>query len=174
MAGRQVIGRKKFRVVTLRAATPLIRWLYSLTLLSILFSVSLLGVSGAVGMVYGIGMSPGRTIILLLIVVASLYRIVRVARFPPALDVNITGLGVRMLRGGGVFLMCVGITAALLMIFRKPFTLLIFPNPGDNGIGFFVVGVFLYAFSAAGWLGVIAFEFARFLGNRHDKTTDNR
>jgi hypothetical protein len=78
-----------------------------------------------------------------------------------------------MLRSAGVFLMCVGLTAALLMIFRRPFTLLISPNPGDNGIGFFVVGVFLYAFSAAGWLGVIAFELARLLGNRHGKTTDS-
>lgn len=160
--------------MTRRAATPLIRWLYCLTLISVLFSASLLGVSGAVAMVYGIGMLGGRTIILLLIVVASLYRIVRVARFPSTLDVNITGFWVRMLRRAGVFLMCVGLTAVLLMIFRKPFTLLIFPNPGDNGIGFFVVGVFLYAFSGAGWLGAIAFELARLLGNRHDKTTDNR
>ena len=160
--------------MTLRAANPLIRLLYSLTLISVIFSASLFGVSGAVAMVYGIGMSSGRTIILLLIVVASLYRIVRVVRFPPSLDVNITGIGVRMLRGTGVFLMCVGLTAVLLMIFRRPFTLLIMPNPGDNGIGFFVVGIFLYAFSAAGWLGVIAFELARLLGNRHGKTTDSR
>jgi hypothetical protein len=164
-----VSTRREFGAVTLRAATPLIRWLYCLTLLSVLVSASLLGVSGAVAMAYGIGILSGRTIILLLIVVGSLYRIVQVARFPAALDVNITGFGIRMLRSIGVFLMCLGLTAVLLMIFRRPFTLLILPNPGDNGIGFFVVGVFLYAFSAAGWLGVIAFEFARFLGNRHDK-----
>jgi len=125
-------------------------------------------------MAYGIGVLSGRTVVLLLIVVASLYRIVRVARFSSTLDVNITGIWVRMLRAGGVFLMCVGLTATLLIIFRKPFTLLIFPNPGNNGVGFFVVGVFLYAFVGAGWLGVIAFEFARLLGNRHDKTTDSR
>jgi hypothetical protein len=66
------------------------------------------------------------------------------------------------------------LTAALLMLFIKPLTLMIFRQPGDNGVGFFVVGVFLYAFTGASWLGLGAFEAGRLLGKHHGKPTDNR
>jgi hypothetical protein len=81
---------------------------------------------------------------------------------------------VRILRVARLLLMFAGLTAALLMLFIKPLTLMIFRQPGDNGVGFFVVGVFLYAFTGASWLGLGAFEAGRLLGKHHGKPTDNR
>lgn len=152
--------------MTLQAATPFIRWLYSLALLSVLVQTCSLGISSAVGMAYGVGCLSGIPIFSILISAALVYRIVQVMRLQNSLDMLISGRAVWILRAGGVLLMCVGLGATLLLLFIRPLTLIIFPNPGDNGIAFFVVGVVLYPFAGAGWFGIGAFELARYMGNR--------
>jgi hypothetical protein len=127
---------------------------------------SILGVSSAVGMVFGGGLLLGRSIVSLAISIGMIYRLIQVARFTHALDVIVASRAVNILRSVGILLMCVGLLSALLILFVRPITLLIFHQAGDNGIGYFVVGVILYALTGAGWLGVIAFEIGRFLGNR--------
>ena len=72
----------------------------------------------------------------------------------------------KLLRGMGILLMIVGSSAALLIVFIRPLTLAIFGRPGDGGVAYFVVGVFLYVISLAGWLGIILFEASRFTGSK--------
>jgi hypothetical protein len=152
--------------VTLPPASLLIRWLYSLILISILLPAGLSGIASATLVINGLGILAVRAVVLLLVAAGLIYRLVQVARFPAALAVNISGPVVRTLRAIGVLLMCVGLTAALLTLAVKPLTLLLMRNPGDNGIGYFVVRVFLYGLIIVGWLGPPVFEFARWLGNR--------
>jgi hypothetical protein len=63
----------------------------------------------------------------------------------------------------------------ILMLFVKPLALMIMRQPGDNGIGYFVVRIFLHGLVIVGWLGPPIFELARWLGNRaKNPVTDER
>jgi hypothetical protein len=149
-----------------RKAGKLLKWLYCLTLVAMIFPSGLLGASGMVGMATGGGLMSYGMFIGLLFVIGLLYRIFLVVRFQNTLDAFVSGKFVKALRGVGIFLMVVGLSASLLIFFIKPLTLAIFGQSGGNGIAFFVVGVFLYFISALAWLGIIVFEISRFTGSK--------
>lgn len=144
----------------LPASKPL-KWLYCLTLAAMVVPAGILGASGAVGMATGGGLMGGGPIISLLLMVGVVYRIYKVVRVPNTLDsVASSGFG-KVLCWLGILLMVVGLGASLLIFSIKPLTLAIFGQAEHIGAAFFVVGFFLYLFSAAGWLGIILFECGR-------------
>ena len=149
-----------------RKASNSLKWLYCLTLAAMIFPVGLSGGSGWIGMATGGGLLGGVPFLPLLLVGWAVYRIVQVVRSPNALDVYVSGDFVKLLRGMGILLMIVGSSAALLIVFIRPLTLAIFGRPGDGGVAYFVVGVFLYVISLAGWLGIILFEASRSTGSK--------
>lgn len=172
--------------MTTQIASPFIRWLYCLTLLEIVLRRGFLAVYPAFSILSGFGILAGRrglwlpivgqAVWWLLILAAAVYRVVNVARFPHALDVPLSGRLVRTLRTASIFIMGVGFSSVLLTFLIKPLTLLIFRDPGPNGIGFFVVGALLSVFSFADWAGLMAFELSRLIGLSawRDQTTDRR
>jgi hypothetical protein len=147
-----------------RKASKFLKWLYCLTLVAMIVPSGMLGASGMVGMATGGGLLGHGALVALLLVVGFLFRIYQIVRFPNTLDVYVSGMFSKALRGLGVFLMIVGLSASLLILFIKPLALAISGQSGDNGVVFFAVGVYLYFISVAGWLGVILFEVGRFVG----------
>ncbi|HWW04228.1 hypothetical protein [Collimonas sp.] len=146
----------------LSASKPL-KWLYCLTLVAIIFPSGLKGANGWTALVTGGGLLPGGVILWLPIFV---WRIFVVVRNPDALDAIVTGKFVKALRLFSIFLMLLGALASVAILFLRPIAIAIFSQPGDNGIAFFVTGVFLYLISGAGFLGVVLFEVIRLFGSK--------
>ena len=116
-----------------------------------------------------VGMVVGGGLLFLPLMGWPLYRIYQIVRFPDTLDAFIGKTSVKVLRTIGIFLMGVGLIGSLSILFIKPLTLAIAGQPGENGIAFFVVGVFLYFISAMGWVGMILFEVSRDMGKNEKR-----
>src|SRR5436305_8730840 len=96
-----------------------------------------------------------------LITLISSYRTYVVVRRQDAIDVFVNSwIGVAF-RRLSIVLMVTGILGSASILFLKPITIAIFKETGDNGIAFFVTGVFLYLIAITGIVGVLMFEIIR-------------
>lgn len=140
------------------------KWLYCLTLIAAIFPTGVFGASGWMGLVTGGGLLQGGFIFVIPLLLIVGYRVFLVTRKPHTLDSCITGKGIKALRVMGIVLMVIGMVASIGILFLKPLTLGIFGTPGDAGIAFFAMGMWLYFFSSAGLYGLLLFEASRLLG----------
>jgi hypothetical protein len=145
-------------------ASRKLKWLYCLTLITAVFPSGLFGGAGWIGLATGGGMLGGGIVALAILLAIFIYRIVLVARNPHTLDAYITSTPVKLLRYLGIFLMAIGLIGSFAIFFIKPLALGIFGKPGDAGVAFFVVGVFIYLISSAGLIGLLMFEASRLFG----------
>lgn len=154
-------------------ASNLIKWLYCLTLIAGIFPSGIFGASGWVGLAMGGGMFGGGLVAIAILLAAFIYRIVVVVRHPHTLDAFIPSTRIKLLRKFGIFLMGIGLIGSLALFFIKPLALGIFGKPGDAGVAFFVVGLFVYLISSAGLLGLFVFEASRLFGFEHQHKNEH-
>lgn len=142
------------------------RVIYCISLLGLIAS-SIGQASSWVGLATGGGLigSVGPAVFLL-IGAAILYRVYRVIRYPAALDARPPYLLGRFVRALGWLLMFGGSLGIAAMFGVKPLTMLIFKSAGDNGVGFFVVGLYATFLAGAGWIGCVVFDISRAIGRR--------
>lgn len=154
-------------------ASRSIKWLYCLTLIAGIFPSGIFGASGWVGLATGGGMLGAGMIPLVILLAAFIYRIVVVSRQPHTLDAHVPNARIKLLRRFGIFLMSAGLIGSLAIFFIRPLALGIFGKPGDAGVAFFVVGLFVYLISSAGLLGLIVFEASRLFGFEHQHKNEH-
>jgi len=148
----------------LRSASLATRLLYCVALFSFL-PATLLGSSGWVGLTLGrTGRGLAGLFVLLLIATAVAFRIYQVLRYRRSLDAFVSNKFVATLRGLSIAVMLVGGLAGLAIFFIRPLALFIFKTPGDSGVAFYVVGVYLALVAPFGWKGCLAFEVTRWIG----------
>lgn len=145
-------------------ASRSLKWLYCLSLITAIFPSGLFGAAGWVGLTTGGGLFSGGIIAVAIFLGIFIYRIVLVARNPHTLDAYIASTRIKLMRYLGIFLMSIGLLGSITIFFIKPLALGIFGKPGDSGVAFFVVGVFVYLISSAGLLGLLMFEASRLFG----------
>lgn len=145
-------------------ASKSLKWLYCLTLIAAIFPTGIFGAAGWVGLASGGGLFSGGIIAVAILLAVFIYRIVLVARNPHTLDAYIASTRIKLLRYFGIFLMSIGLLGSFTIFFIKPLALGIFGKPGDSGVAFFVVGVFVYLISSSGLLGLLLFEASRLFG----------
>ena len=149
----------------LRTASGGLRLLYSIALFSFL-PATLLGSSGWVGLTLGRAGGGGDSrFVFLLIAAAMVFRIYQVLRYRHALDAYVSDKFVGTLRALCIAVMLVGGLAGLAIFFIRPLALFIFKTPGDSGVAFYVVGVYLALIAPVGWKSCLAFEVVRWIGN---------
>jgi len=153
-----------------RNPSLLTRLIYAGGALSVL-PVTLVGSSGWVGLATG-GMLIGQVgaTLFLLIGAAILFRVYQVLRYPRALETRPAGWVAKGFRGLALVTMLVGGLAGIGLFMIRPITYALMKNPGENGIGFFVIGLSLAVVASAGWKGCVVYEIARLAG-RAPKTT---
>lgn len=148
----------------LRSASLATRLLYCLALFSFL-PATLLGASGWIGLSLGrTGRGLAGLFVLLLIAAAVAFRIYQVLRYRRALDAFVSNKIVATLRALCIMVMLIGGLAGLAIFFIRPLALLIFKTPGDSGVAFYVVGMYLVFVAPFGWKGSLAFEVTRWIG----------
>jgi hypothetical protein len=145
-------------------ASKSLKWLYCLTLVAAIFPSGIFGAAGWVGLASGGGMFSGGLMAVAILLAIFIYRIVLVTRNPHTLDAYIASTRIRLLRYFGIFLMSIGLIGSFTIFFIKPLALGIFGKPGDSGVAFFVVGLFVYLISSSGLLGLLMFEASRLFG----------
>lgn len=139
-----------------------LKWLYCLTLITVIFPSGMYGAASWAGLATGGGLfSRG---MLLLLIVPIVYRIVLVARDPDKLTAYVSSTRIKILRNLAIFFMATGLIGSFAIFFIQPLALSIFGKPGDSGVAFFVVGIFIYLLSSAGLLGLLMFEASRLFG----------
>ena len=149
----------------LRSASGATRLVYCIALFSF-FPASLLGSSGWIGLTLGRpGVGLVQQFVFLLIAAAVSFRIYQVLRYRGALDSFVSNRFVATLRALCIAVMLVGGLLGLAIFFIRPLVMLIFETPGDSGVAFYVVGIFLALFAPLGWQGCVAFEATRWIGN---------
>ena len=60
--------------------------------------------------------------------------------------------------------MTLGCIGSIAIVFNKQLALAFFGKPGDAGVAFFAMGMYLYFLASAGLPGVLIFELSRLLG----------
>ncbi|MBI3903961.1 MAG: hypothetical protein HY306_13630 [Nitrosomonadales bacterium] len=145
-------------------ASRSLKWLYCLTLLAAVFPTGMFGATSWGGLAAGGGILSGGVFALAILLAIFIYRIVLVARNPHTLNAYITSTRVKYLRRLGIFLMVAALIGSFAIFFIRPLTLGIFSKPGENGIAFFVTGVFIYLISSMGLPGLLIFEASRLFG----------
>jgi len=145
-------------------ASRFLKWMYCLTLITVIFPSGMYGAASWAGLATGGGLLSGGVVAVAIFLVIVIYRIVLVVRSPHTLDAYITRTSVKLLRYFGIFLMSIGLVGSFAIFFIKPLALGIFGKPGDSGVAFFVVGIFIYLLSSAGILGLLMFEASRLFG----------
>jgi hypothetical protein len=95
-----------------------------------------------------------------------LYRAYTVLRYRDAIAARRPYLIGWLVRYAGWLVMLVAALGSLAILFRGPLTLMLFKTPGENGIAFFVVGVYAVMASAVALPGVLIFELSRLIGRR--------
>ncbi len=145
-------------------ASRSLKWLYCLTLISVIFPSGLFGGASWVGLATGGGIFSGGIFVAGILLIIFIYRVVLIVRSPHTLDAYITSTRLKLLRYSGILLMVIGLIGAFAIFFIKPLALGIFGHPGDSGVAFFVMGVMIYLISSAGLLGLLIFEASRLFG----------
>lgn len=155
-----------------QSASNGLRLIYCLAVLS---AVLPFGMSGWVALT--VGRSPlqsvpyiGWIVVLLL----GAWRIYAVARFRGTLDSFVYGGVLKFLRGAGILCMTVGAGALILRLASKPLVMALVHQRSDDGIEFFVVGLFLALIGGVGSLGLVFFELSRLVGfERQGQSTEH-
>lgn len=144
------------------ASSHAVRAIYVLALVSIALPAP---TSGWIGMALGFGgvRSPF-ALVWLLTFVLIVWRIVLVIRNPNQLDAPAEQQTLRWCRNAAIAFMAIGSVIFALQWFVIPIARAVFPRGSDNGIEFFVVGIWLAMFAAATPLGLLLFEASRLFG----------
>lgn len=95
-----------------------------------------------------------------------IYRIYLVIRYKASLLARKPNVFGWIFRAIGLLVMTGGALGAISLFLVKPVTLLLFQGPVDNGIGYFVVGVYAVLLSNVGWVGCLFFELSRIMGSK--------
>ena len=99
----------------------------------------------------------------IMFLVLGIYRVVTVFRNPQALySYPVKGFA-NVLRKIGVFALYVGALVGIMNLISRPLMAALITHRSENGIEFFVVGVYLAMLSGIGFLGIITFELSRLL-----------
>jgi hypothetical protein len=145
-------------------ASRSLKWLYCLTLIAVIFPSGLFGAAGWVGLATGGGILSGGIYALVILLAIFIYRIVLIVRNPHTLAAYIPSTRIKLLRYLAIFLMVIGLIGSIAIFFIKPLALGIFGKPGDSGVAFFVMGMYIYLVSSAGLPGLLMFEASRLFG----------
>lgn len=141
------------------------RIIYSLGLLSVI--IAQLGQGSWVGLATGGGLVGWvGTAVFLLIASGLIYRIYLVLRYKASLRSRKPNISGWLFRSAGWLVMLAGALGAIAVFLVTPLTLLLFKTVGDNGIGYFVVGLYAVMLAGVGWLGCLLFELSRVMGPR--------
>jgi hypothetical protein len=150
----------------LQARNPALitRVLYALGAFSVI-PVTVIGSSSWIGLATGAQLvgQPAVTVFLLTCA-AIVFRIYQVLRYPRALDSWPSGWVAKGFRGLAIVAMLVGGFAGVGLFLIGPITYALMKTPGDNGIGFFVVGLYLVFIASVGWKGCVVYEITRLAG----------
>ena len=142
-----------------------LKWAYSLTMFAAVFPLGTLVSSWA-------SLATGDTSILflgtLIFVVLGFYRIFLVASVPGTLDSREPRGVANVFRKLGIAAIYAGGVIAVISVIAAPAMRLFLTQRSDNGIEYFVIGVYLLLLSGIGKLGLVLFEFSRLLAfERH-------
>ncbi len=141
-----------------RPAGFAIKLVYTLALLATCVA-SAAGSGGWVGLALG-SMPLGG--MFLVIVAVALARIVQVWRDPAALATPRLGAAMALLRAFGIVQMLVGSAAALALVAMKPLVQFLFGGVhSDDGIEYFIIGLFGTVLALQALVGVLHFEGVR-------------
>jgi hypothetical protein len=141
------------------------RLVYVVALLG--FVVSSLAQSGWVGLATGgslLGMMG--PMVFTGVTALVLYRAYTVLRYRDAIAARRPYLIGWLVRYAGWLVMLVAALGSLAIVFRGPLTLMLFKTVGENGIAFFVVGLYAVMAAGAALPGVLIFELSRLIGRR--------
>jgi hypothetical protein len=145
-------------------APPALRWAYVLAVLCVVFPYGL-SRSGWVQMSMGggspIGLIPFAGPLAMLFL--GLSRCYMVIRRPGTLSAYAVTGGARVLRVLGLAGVYVGGVAGALNLVGRPLITLI-GTRSDNGIEYYVAGVFLSILGGLGAIGLVSFELSRLIG----------
>lgn len=143
-------------------ASTLVRWTYCLAVLSAILPF---GMSGWVAAT--LGGSPMQSFSFIgpiLFLILGAWRIFLVARHRSTLNAFVLGGVMKFMRTLGIAGMAVGVLYLVLRLSAGPLTRAIFRSRSENGVEFYVVGVYLAVLGSLAPLGIILFEFSRLLG----------
>lgn len=141
------------------------RLIYGLALAGLV--VGQLGASPWVGLAVGGGLAGWLGLLTFSLITCGLiYRIYLVLRYIGALRARKPNVLGTLFRGLGLLVMTAGAIGTVSVFLVKPLTLLLLKSPGENGIGYFVVGLYAVGMSGSGWIGCLLFEFSRIMGKR--------
>jgi hypothetical protein len=141
------------------------RLLYVVALLG--FVVSSMAQSGWVGLATGGSvLSMIGPMVFTGVTALALYRGYTVLRYRNAIAARRPYLIGWLVRYAGWLVMLVAALGSLAIVFRGPLTLMLFKTPGENGIAFFVVGLYAVMAAGAALPGVLIFELSRLIGRR--------
>jgi hypothetical protein len=143
-------------------ASKKLKWLYCLTLITSILP-TIFGASGWMGLATGNVLGPALVFLLFWIAI-YLVRIWLVVRHSTTLDSFAPTIFTRGLRKLGIALMTLGCIGSIAIVFNKQLALAFFGKPGDAGVAFFAMGMYLYFLASAGLPGVLIFELSRLLG----------
>ncbi len=102
-----------------------------------------------------------------LLIVVAICRAVTLLRNAALLDApTATGLS-RWVRFAGIWLMGLGVLVAVAQVAAVPITRALFPRPTENGVEFFVVGMWFALLWGGAPTGLLVFEFSRLLSFEH-------
>lgn len=133
--------------------------------LALLASVVPLGRSGWVSLAMGAGSWAG--VALVIVVALAIYRVVLVLTRPDALDAPVAEGIVHWCRVLGVGMACIGLVIFALNFFIGPIGHALFPRGSDNGVEFFVIGLWLALLGGLTPVGLLLFEFSRMQAFEH-------
>lgn len=98
----------------------------------------------------------------------GLYRIHLVIWMSGTLDSPHVAGVIAMLRTVGIFCIYAGAVIGILNLISRPLVRVLITNPSDNGVEYFVAGVYLALAGGIGALGLLLFEFSRLISfERH-------
>lgn len=144
--------------LTLSWATKIV---YCLSLFAIIFPF---GTSGWVTLTMGMPFLGALSLApLLFVFVLGAPRILRIIREPGILDIYVYSPLQKLLTKASAFLLYIG-AISLVLRFLVPVITRATIGAGDNGIGYYVVGMGVALLGTAGPIALILFEYARILG----------
>jgi hypothetical protein len=135
---------------------------YVIVLLGFLVPIGL-SASGWVGLSLGRGPGEGGILMVgtLIFALLILWRLVVVASGRSRLDRPAASGALRVLRQFALVCLYVGAVVVLLDLFGRPLLRMIFRQPGDAGVMFYVVGVYLAVLKSIGLFGLLCLELGR-------------
>jgi len=158
-------------------AEPDVEWiepLYPSWITRLVYMVALLGfVVSSMAQSGWVGLATGGSVLAMMgpmvsmgVTALVLYRVYTVLRYRDAIAARRPYLIGWLVRYAGWLVMLVAALGSLAIVFRGPLTLMLFKTPGENGIAFFVVGLYAVFAASAALPGVLIFELSRLMGRR--------